>query len=540
MIPPSSAGAVIPGEAGAGGDSLHTSLPADILQESCRRVSLAAAVFAVMWALALVVRNLLARSYPGAPGLEGWPMPGTLLASAGLVMSLLLATFSNRSHAEPEKILMLGLVFEVATAALVAFTGQWRPFISPTRISWVCVVILVYPAIAPTTPGKTLIASLLAASMDPLAVWVASARGVPVDSGPLGLISMFVPNYLCAAVSVVPAHIIRHLGQQVRKARELGGYRLGAVLGSGGMGQVYRAEHRLLARPAAIKVIRPDLLGTGQMRHIALERFKREAKAAAVLRSPHTIDLYDFGVTSDGTFYYVMELLDGISFEDLITRFGPLPAERAAYLMAQACESLAEAHACNIIHRDIKPSNLLTSRMGLTVDFVKVLDFGLVKFDTHDKDRPPTLTSPDVATGTPAFMAPEVALGERTADHRLDIYSLGCVLYWLLTGQLVFDGENAIKMMHRHISEDPAAPSRRTELPIPAELDALVLACLAKRPDERPATATELAERLAAVPFAEPWSGERARRWWERHLPQSPRSSTPQTLGTLMPQVSAE
>ena len=194
MIQPVIGAAIPPDAAAPGGDSRHTSLPADILQESCRRVSLAAAVFAVMWVLALVVRNLLARSYPGAPGLEGWPMPGTLFASAGLVMSLLLATFSNRSHAEPEKILMLGLVFEVATAALVAFTGQWQPFISPTRISWVCVVILVYPAIAPNTPGKTLVAALFAASMDPLAVWVASLRGVPVDSRPLGLISMFVPN----------------------------------------------------------------------------------------------------------------------------------------------------------------------------------------------------------------------------------------------------------------------------------------------------------------------------------------------------------
>jgi serine/threonine-protein kinase len=516
------------------------SLPADVLQRASRRVSLAGAAFAVVLAMTLVSTMVLARAHPGMPGLETWPMPAALLSGIGIAISLALALFARGQHEHPERLLTVGLAYEVVMAGLVAFSAPWLPAMTPTRISWVCAVILGYGSVAPSTPGRTLVAGLLAASMDPLAAWVTALRGLAVERDALALVNLFLPNYICAVGAVVPAHALRHFGRQVRRARELGGYRLGAVLGSGGMGQVYRAEHQLLARPAAIKVIRPDMLGTGLMRHVAIERFKREARAAAVLRSPHTIDLYDFGVSRDGTFYYVMELLDGISFEHLVTRFGPVPAGRAAFLMIQACDSLAEAHACNIIHRDIKPSNLLTNRMGLMVDFVKVLDFGLVKFDTRGAERPTTLTSPDVATGTPAFMAPEVALGERTADHRLDIYSLGCVLYWLLTGRLVFDDENAIKVMHRHISEEPVPPSRRTELPIPPEMDAIVLDCLAKRPDKRPATASELAERLAAVPFAEPWSAEGARRWWERHLPQSPRISTPQTIGTLVPQISSE
>jgi len=523
----------------ADGDE-RSSLPDDILQRACRRVSLAGAAFTVVWAMTLGFTWVLARAHPGMPGLETWPMPAALLSGIGIAASLSLAVFARGHQENPQRLLTLGLAYEVVTAGLVAFSAPWHPDMTATRISWVCAVILGYSSVAPSTPLRTLVAGLLAASMDPLAAWVTALRGGAVEHDAMALANLFLPNYICAVGAVVPARVLRHFGQQVRKARELGGYRLGAVLGSGGMGQVFRAEHQLLARPAAIKVIRPDMLGRGLERYVALERFKREAKAAAVLRSPHTIDLYDFGVSRDGTFYYVMELIDGISFEELVTRFGPLPAGRAAYLMIQACDSLAEAHACGIIHRDIKPSNLLTSRMGLMLDFVKVLDFGLVKFDARAAQRPETLTRPDVATGTPAFMAPEVAMGDPAADHRLDLYSLGCVLYWLLTGRLVFDDENPIRMMHHHINEAPVPPSRRAELPIPPELDAIVLACLAKRPEERPATASELAERLGAVSYLEPWGRERAQRWWERHLPQSPRTSTPQALGTIVPQFSSE
>jgi serine/threonine-protein kinase len=284
------------------------------------------------------------------------------------------------------------------------------------------------------------------------------------------------------------------------------------------MGEVYQAEHRLLARPAAIKLIRPDLLDalTTQQASLQVERFRREAEAAALLRSPHTIELYDFGFSDDGGFYYVMELLDGLSFEDLVQREGAVPAERAVFLMVQACESLGEAHARGLIHRDLKPSNLFICRVGLLVDYVKVLDFGLVKgVATGD----PTLTAPNIAAGTPAFMAPEVALGEKV-DRRIDVYSLGCVLYWLLTGQLVFDAKSPGRVMHLHIQEPPVAPSRRTELPIPAALDALVLSCLAKVPEDRPSDANALRERLAELDLAPRWTRERAQRWWATHRPQ--------------------
>jgi serine/threonine-protein kinase len=528
--------AVLATPASGGGESL----PTEILAEASRRVQVAGVAFAAVWALTLGIMVWVARVHPGAPGLATWPMPAALFSLIGITASVALALYSRRLRSRPGLVLNLGLAFQVVTAALVAFSTHWHAAMSPARISWVCAVILGYAVVAPSTMGRMLAGGLLAASMDPLAAGIAAGRGAVLDREPLLLLNLFLPNYICAVAATASAHLVRTLGRQVRRARELGAYRLGASIGRGGMGEVFRAEHRLLARPAAIKLIRPDVLGSGQMRHIALERFRREAKAAATLRSPHTIDLYDFGEARDGTCYYVMELLDGLSFEELVLRFGPTPVERAVYLMRQACDSLAEAHACGIIHRDLKPSNLMISRLGLTVDFVKVLDFGLVKFDTRDKDRPPTLTSPDVATGTPAFMAPEVASGERKADHRLDIYSLGCVLYWLVTGRLVFEGENSIRMMHRHIAEPPAPPSQRTELPVPAAFDAVVLACLAKKPDDRPASAAELAERLATVPFDEPWTPERARRWWELHLPPVTRTSTPRTHATLVPQVTPE
>jgi len=228
-------------------------------------------------------------------------------------------------------------------------------------------------------------------------------------------------------------------------------------------------------------------------------------------------------VANDGTFFLVMELLDGLDLETLVERFGPLPPERAAYLLSQVCESLEEAHVRGLIHRDIKPSNIFTCRMGLEVDFVKVLDFGLVKAQNAGDRNESLLTAPDATAGTPAYIAPEIVRGDAGVDHRVDIYALGCVAYWLLTGRLVFEAPNALQVMFLHAQKAPVPPSQRIELPIPPALDALVLACLAKRPEDRPATAGELALRFMAAVGGEPWTPERALHWWERHHPESAR-----------------
>ena len=216
-----------------------------------------------------------------------------------------------------------------------------------------------------------------------------------------------------------------------------------------------------------------------------------------------------------------MELLDGIDLQSLVERFGSIPPDRVAYLLAQACHSLAEAHSRGLIHRDIKPSNIFTCRMGLAVDFVKVLDFGLVKARGETGRGEALLTAPDSTAGTPAYIAPEIVRGDPVIDHRVDIYALGCVAYWLLTGRLVFEGPNALQLMFQHAQNAPVPPSQRMELELSPAFDELVLACLAKRPDDRPASAAELAKRLEAAVTGERWSEERAERWWQRHHPES-------------------
>jgi serine/threonine-protein kinase len=275
----------------------------------------------------------------------------------------------------------------------------------------------------------------------------------------------------------------------------------------------------MLARPAAIKLIRPEVLAGAhaERSEMALTRFRREAEAAASLRSPHTVELYDFGVTEDETFYFVMELLEGLDLETLVHRYGPLPAGRAIHILRQICESLEEAHASGLVHRDIKPANIHVGRVGLRYDFVKVLDFGLVKTITGIGTDQSMETAAGLTPGTPAYMAPEMALGEKV-DARADIYAVGCVAYYLLTGHVVFEAENALQSIAKHLREQPVPPSVRANIALPAGLDGLVLACLAKMQKDRPQSAAELSGRLGAIEV-EPWDREQAKRWWEERRP---------------------
>ena len=236
------------------------------------------------------------------------------------------------------------------------------------------------------------------------------------------------------------------------------------------------------------------------------------------MSSQHTIRVFDFGSTSEGTFYYVMELLAGRDLESLVREFGPVPADRAVYQLRQACHSLAEAHARGLVHRDIKPANIYVCRMGLEYDFIKVLDFGLVKVHARSPVQETMLTSNLTTTGTPAFMAPEVILGQSDVDRRADVYALGCVAYYLLTGQLVFEADTPMKMLMHHVQTPPIPPSQRTELNIPRELDELVMACLEKDPDKRPQDAGLLFEMACRCSMGGGWDNATARRWWEAHL----------------------
>jgi DNA-binding NtrC family response regulator len=300
---------------------------------------------------------------------------------------------------------------------------------------------------------------------------------------------------------------------QLDEGVPLGLYRLMERLGEGGMGEVWRARHQLLARPCAVKVIRPDRLGESN-REKAIERFRLEARTIARLTSPNTVRLFDFGVTETGSLYFVMELLEGLDLASLVQRFGPFPPERALVVLRQACRSLGEAHAAGLLHRDIKPHNLQLCRLGLDFDIVKVLDFGLAK---SLREGNADLTTDDILTGTPAYMPPERVQGA-DADERSDLYGLSCVGYWMLTGRTVFVGD-PMAMMLRHVRDAPQPPSKLAPGPVPERLEQIVLACLEKLPARRPESAMDLWHQLGDVTVATPWTAERAERWWREHLP---------------------
>ena len=241
------------------------------------------------------------------------------------------------------------------------------------------------------------------------------------------------------------------------------------------------------------------------------------------------MQLYDFGVAEDGRLYYVMELLDGLDLDSLVRQHGPLPPERVVHLLRQVCSALQDAHANGLVHRDIKPANIVVSRAGTTFDFVKVLDFGLVRLDRARGEAEDgggaegqaiDLTADGSWSGTPGYMAPEAVLGTGDTDHRVDIYALGCVAYWLLAGRMVFDGETAIQVMMQHVRAEPTRPSERLGHPIPPTLEDLVMQCLDKAPDRRPASAADIIDRLNAVAPTSPWTAERAEQWWAMHRPE--------------------
>jgi serine/threonine-protein kinase len=413
----------------------------------------------------------------------------------------------------------VGLTFEVLVCAIAATSSFWQYYRDTglvPNLTWVPSIVILFPLIMPGPPRRMLVAAIISAATSPLALLVLDTTGI-IESHGEGYAPAIVGAIFSVAVAYMGARVIYRLGREVAMARSLGSYQLQEKLGEGGMGEVWRATHRLLARPAAIKLIHPALAGLADETR---QRFEREANVIAGLRSPHTVDLFDFGVSDDGAFYYAMELLDGVDAERLVRRFGPIPSERAVYLLRQVCHSLAEAEAKGLVHRDIKPSNIFVCRYGEDYDFVKVLDFGIVK--TAGKAQPDgdVLTRERVVHGTPSFMAPEQALGGEV-DARADIYALGCVAYWLLTGKHVFSGETTSAVMIQHIQAPPVAPSARTELPVPAAMDRIVLACLAKNPGDRPGSARELARQLDAVDGDRDWTEDRRREWWQRHFPST-------------------
>lgn len=309
-------------------------------------------------------------------------------------------------------------------------------------------------------------------------------------------------------LSIYGTHVLGVLRKEAFEAKRLNQYQLRDKIGSGGMGEVYLAEHQLLKRPCAIKLIRPDRAGEAS----ALARFEKEVRATARLTHPNIVDIYDYGATADGTFYYVMEYLQGMTLEELSDLYGPQPAGRVIYLLRQACEALAEAHGAGLIHRDIKPANLFAARRGGRYDFIKLLDFGLVKEQDVDSGTM-TLRQTHTPPGTPQFMAPEQINGERPVDHRIDLYAIGGVAYLLLTGRAAFEGESAAAVMIA-ATRDPVVPPSKIRSDVPEDLERIVLRCLAKEPDGRFADALELERALASCRSAGDWDHTSASHWW--------------------------
>jgi serine/threonine-protein kinase len=492
-------------------------LPPALLSAGARRLG----ILALLCAFANVGMGVGSRLLGAHLGLP--PPSGTVLFAeiAAVAASLGIFALTRRTDQDPAELLDRGLVYEVGMGFLIAVAYHcWPapPGQMPKGWSPVAVWLVAFALLVPATRGKNFLATVATALMDPLGLMVSFALGSPAPPA-LVVASMFLPTAIAAAAAVVGSRVVSELSEQAGRAQELGSYRLVSLLGRGGMGEVWRAEHRMLARDAAIKLVRG---GTDHSGRELMARFEREAKVTAGLRSPHTVQLYDFGRSDDGAFYYVMELLDGFALDEIVRRFGPLAPGRVVHVMRQVCHSLAEAHAAGLVHRDIKPGNIFLGRYGGDPDFVKVLDFGLVKtLAASGAD----LTQTGLIAGTPAYMPPEMALG-RAVDGRTDLYALGAVGYTLLTGLPVFERATALETIHDHASTIPIPPSRRVATPIPPGLERVLLDCLAKEPHERPESARALEARLAEIRLPEPWKREDAERWWNRNGGQTVRAAS--------------
>ena len=387
----------------------------------------------------------------------------------------------------------------IAVAVLLFLPAALIPW--PLRYQVTLGVVAVGSFLLSKTLGVALIPGMQeywAARGGSLALWNHIIEGTAGDT-------------VLAVIALFASKSLYQLRKTEHKARRLGNYLILKQLGRGGMGSVYLAQHALMCRPTAVKVITPETDSS-----TALARFEREVRVSSTLTHPNTITIYDFGHTQGGEFYYAMEYLEGLDLQEMVERYGPIEPARAVYILLQLVGSLAEAHSRDIIHRDIKPSNIFLTRRGGLYDFVKVLDFGLAKEVDADAAAA-SITQSGTIFGTPMYIAPETVYGPADVDGRADIYNVGGVAYWMLTGRPPFTSSNTIGVLIDHVKTEPRPPSQVTELEIPRELDEIVLRCLAKKPEDRFFSAEELESELQALEFNPAWDRKRAREWWSLH-----------------------
>ncbi|HEU0122187.1 MAG TPA: serine/threonine-protein kinase [Bryobacteraceae bacterium] len=494
------------------------SLPPKLLDKAVTRLCFISIISAVS-TVALFLAN--GQLQPEAALAQQHP----LLRLVALSMVLLSFGFFGLQRSgwfSKQNILHLGAVFQVlmsyaiglAETTLVKNPGQ--PVIG---VSSMALWIILCGILIPNTPMANLLAGVFSVLAWPAAYYTSLHVYGHEFIGWNRILMWMFPLTMSALWTNFLSRNMYSMQLESAKAEELGSYKLERRIGQGGMGEVWLASHRMLARNAAVKLIRPDVLSGQTMRaeSVIQKRFEREARATAALRNPHTVALYDFGITRDRMFYYVMELLEGIDIQTLVDRHGPMHPGRVRNILIQICESLEEAHRLGMVHRDIKPRNIFLSKLGWQHDFAKVLDFGLVKTALREDES--LMTMDGAATGTPAYMAPEVALGGTKLDGRTDIYSLGCLAYFMLTGELVFPESSPTAIALAHVQKPPVPPSQRVELPLPAGLERVILQCLEKDPQNRPRSAQDLACRLESLEDVPIFGRGQAASWWETNLP---------------------
>jgi eukaryotic-like serine/threonine-protein kinase len=494
-------------------------MPPELLEKASARLCFISILCAVATVIFFVAEGYL---QPEAYAIQ--QMPVIRLMMLGMVLlSFAFLGVQRAGWLSKLGVLYLGVAFQVLIGFLIGFmeaTLLSSPAIPVIGVSAVALWILLCGLLIPNTPRMVALTGSLTLLSWPLAYFLGQSMLAYPFIGWNRVAMWIMPLVLAVIWTTMLNQRIFKLELESQKAEDLGSYKLERIIGQGGMGEVWLAHHRMLRRNAAVKLIRPEILSGQTMRNesVIRRRFEREARATARLRNPHTVALFDFGTTQEGMFYYVMELLEGVDLQTLVEKHGPMHPGRVKNILIQVCESLEEAHRLNMVHRDIKPRNIFLSKMGWQHDFAKVLDFGLVKTELREDES--LMTMEGTATGTPAYMAPEVALNA-TIDGRADIYGLGCVAYFMLTGELVFAESSPTAMALAHVQKSPERPSSRTELPIPESLENVVLQCLEKDPENRPRSAQDLARKLEALKDVPVFCRDKAATWWEINLPST-------------------
>jgi hypothetical protein len=484
-------------------------------------------IFAVVFVVAAVFA-LVNRFVVGfAPSLDGGlvPLGDWLRVAQSLSFAIAFAlTFVLSGSARHFQLLAFWVVavnLVMAVAYMASYAPSDQPYLATALCLFLFAVFIPAPARYTVLLGAMAVATFLLSAVFTY-VFVPEAQdywrqvGSASDLGEVvalrnHLVLGTTGTVILAFVAYVASRTLYTLRQAAHEAERLGNYFIEDELGAGGMGQVYRARHSLIRRPTAVKVMQ----ASGEEGLAAIQRFEREVQLSATLTHPNTITIYDFGHTPDNRFYYAMEYLEGLDIQKLVDRFGPMGSARAVFILTQACGALAEAHERGIVHRDIKPSNIYLTHRGGLYDFVKVLDFGLAK--QISDPQAVSLTKTGIAVGTPRYISPEAIKGAENIDARSDIYCLGAVAYFMITGRPLFDSTSSAELLIDHLKTTPIRPSQVSELPISPQLEDVVMKCVEKSPDDRIQTAGALERALSEIPFEQPWTQAKAHEWWELH-----------------------